>query len=38
MSVNGTWKIMLQTPMGAQDRTVTLTADGAALTGTMAGP
>ena len=38
MSVSGTWKLTLQTPMGAQDRTLTLTADGAALTGTMAGP
>jgi hypothetical protein len=34
MSVSGTWKLTLDTPMGRQESTVELTADGSALTGT----
>ena len=37
MSVDGTWKITLQTPMGAQSSTVELQSDGARLTGTQSG-
>jgi hypothetical protein len=37
MSVDGTWNITVQTPMGAQDSTVELAADGADLTGTQSG-
>ena len=37
MSVDGTWKITLQTPLGAQESTVALACDGGALTGTQSG-
>ena len=37
MSVDGTWNITVQTPMGAQSSTVELAADGANLTGTQSG-
>jgi len=37
MSVDGTWNITVQTPLGAQSSTVELAADGAALTGTQSG-
>ena len=33
MSVEGNWKVTVQTPMGPQDTTVTLTRDGSNLTG-----
>jgi hypothetical protein len=35
MSADGTWKVTLQTPMGAQEGTLELREDGATLTGTM---
>jgi hypothetical protein len=38
MSVDGAWTITLQTPMGAQERTLSLNTDGSALSGTMVGP
>jgi hypothetical protein len=34
MSVDGTWKITLSTPLGDRDSTLTLKADGGKLTGT----
>jgi hypothetical protein len=34
MPVDGNWKITVQTPLGPQDSTVTLTSDGSKLTGT----
>jgi len=37
MSVDGTWKITIQTPMGAQESTIELVSDGSALTGTQSG-
>ena len=37
MSVDGTWEVTVQTPMGAQTGTVTLTSDGWLLTGTQSG-
>jgi hypothetical protein len=37
MSVDGTWKITLQTVMGAQSSTIELHSDGSALTGTQSG-
>jgi hypothetical protein len=37
MSVDGHWKITLQTPMGPQTSTVELVTDGAALTGSQSG-
>jgi len=37
MSVDGTWNITLQTPMGAQSSTVELASDGSTLTGTQSG-
>jgi hypothetical protein len=37
MSVDGTWKITLQTPMGAQTSTIELVSDGNALSGTQSG-
>jgi len=36
MSVDGNWKITVQTPMGPQDSTLTLTSDGTNLSGTQA--
>lgn len=38
MSVDGNWKITVQTPMGPQDSTLTLKSDGAKLTGTQVAP
>jgi hypothetical protein len=38
MSVDGTWRITAQTPMGEQQSTVELTEDGAKLTGRMTAP
>jgi hypothetical protein len=37
MSVDGTWKITVQSPMGPQASTVELVSDGSALTGTQSG-
>jgi hypothetical protein len=37
MSVDGTWKITLQTPMGPQSSTIELVSDGSTLTGTQSG-
>jgi hypothetical protein len=37
MSVDGTWKVTMQTPLGERAATVTLAAAGGALTGTMGG-
>jgi hypothetical protein len=37
MSADGTWNITTNTPMGAQEGTLTLTTDGGTLTGSMAG-
>jgi hypothetical protein len=36
MSVDGSWKITVNSPMGKQESTLELKADGAALTGTQA--
>ena len=36
MSVNGTWALTMQTPIGERKSTLTLTAAGSALTGTLA--
>jgi hypothetical protein len=36
MSVDGTWNITMQTPLGARDGSVTLSTAGGGLTGTMA--
>ena len=38
MSANGTWNTTINTPMGAQNGTLTLTTDGAELSGTMSSP
>jgi hypothetical protein len=38
MAVDGTWKLTVNTPMGAQESTLTLKADGATLTGTQSAP
>ncbi|MFI5053875.1 MAG: hypothetical protein ACHQDE_05890 [Acidimicrobiia bacterium] len=35
MSADGTWKVSMSTPMGAQEMTVDLKEDGSTLTGTM---
>ncbi len=37
MSVDGTWKITVHTPMGAQASTVELLSDGSTLTGNQSG-
>lgn len=37
MSADGTWNTTINTPMGAQQGTLTLATDGASLTGKMAG-
>ena len=37
MSADGTWKITVQTPMGAQSSTVELSTDGGGLAGTQSG-
>lgn len=38
MSFAGTWNTTMNTPMGAQNGTLTLTDDGGTLTGKMSGP
>ncbi len=38
MSIDGTWKVTMNTPMGAQNVTMTLTSDGGTLGGTFASP
>ena len=38
MSANGTWNTTINTPMGAQNGTLTLATDGAELSGTMSSP
>lgn len=38
MSADGTWNITLNSPMGAQQATLTLATDGGSLSGQMAGP
>ena len=38
MAVDGTWKVTLNTPMGAQEGTLTLKSSGETLEGTMDGP
>lgn len=38
MSVNGNWNITTKSPMGSQDGTLELSAEGSSLTGTMSGP
>ena len=35
MSVDGDWKVTMNSPMGAQEGTLTLKADGGSLSGTM---
>jgi hypothetical protein len=37
MSVDGTWQIILKTPMGEQSSTIELVSDGTALSGTQSG-
>jgi hypothetical protein len=37
MSVDGTWNVKMETPMGTRAAAVTLKADGGTLTGTMGG-
>jgi len=37
MSVDGTWNIAMETPMGTRNAKLTLTASGTTLTGTMSG-
>ena len=36
MSINGDWKVTMNSPMGAQDATLTLLAEGADLSGNIA--
>lgn len=38
MSADGTWNTTMNTPMGAQNATLTLASDGDALNGKMSGP
>ncbi|MDP6374958.1 MAG: hypothetical protein QF921_05005 [Pseudomonadales bacterium] len=38
MSADGTWNTTMNTPMGAQNGTLTLQIDGGTLTGTLSGP
>ena len=38
MAVDGTWKITVNTPMGPQDSTLTLSTAGGGLTGSQAAP
>ena len=37
MSADGSWKCTINSPMGAQEATLTLVTDGGSLSGTMAG-
>ena len=38
MSADGTWNTTMNTPMGAQNATLTIATDGGTLTGKMSGP
>lgn len=38
MSADGDWKVTMNSPMGSQDATLTLKADGGALSGKIVGP
>jgi hypothetical protein len=38
MSIDGSWKITINSPMGSQEATLTLNTDGGSLSGSMAGP
>ncbi len=38
MSADGTWNTTMNTPMGAQNGTMTLSTEGGTLTGTLSGP
>ena len=38
MSIDGSWKITMNSPMGSQEATLTLNTDGGSLSGSMAGP
>ena len=38
MSADGTWNTTMNTPMGAQNGTMTLSTDGGALSGKLSGP
>jgi hypothetical protein len=38
MSADGTWNTTMNTPMGAQNGTMTLATDGGSLTGKLSGP
>lgn len=38
MAVDGNWKVTVQTPMGPQDSTLTLTSDGTTLSGVQVAP
>ena len=38
MSADGTWNTTINTPMGAQNGTMTLATDGGTLTGKLSGP
>ena len=38
MSADGTWNTTINSPMGAQEGSMTLATDGGTLTGTLAGP
>ena len=38
MSIDGDWKVTINSPMGAQEGTLTLDSSGGDLTGTMAAP
>lgn len=38
MAADGTWNVTLNSPMGAQQATLTLATDGGTLTGKMGGP
>ncbi|HKI73417.1 MAG TPA: hypothetical protein VJ998_02175 [Pseudomonadales bacterium] len=38
MTVDGDWKVKMNSPMGAQEATLTLAADGGSLSGKIVGP